>query len=115
MASLKTIHPELMPYAQYIYDVARLSGLAPNITSVYRDSAQQAGLYRDWIAGRSRFPAAPPGNSMHEKRLAFDMTVNDFSFLTDLGQIWKGFGPNFRWGGDFKKPRPDPIHFDYKP
>jgi hypothetical protein len=64
-------------------------------------------LYRRFLAGQSRFPAAPPGNSAHELGLAFDLWVNDESQLTDLGQVWESYFQGV-WGGHFH----DPIHFE---
>jgi len=63
-------------------------------------------LYRRFLAGQSRFPAAPPGRSTHELGLAFDLWINDESQLSDLGQVWEQMGGT--WGGHFR----DPIHFE---
>lgn len=76
------------------------------VTSGYRSYALQARLYRRWLQGASPFPAAPPGNSMHELGRAFDLGGLDASELAQLGAIWESWGG--RWGGRFG----DPIHFE---
>src|SRR6266567_2178500 len=43
------------------------------VTSTYRTRAMQARLYRRALAGHSLYPAAPPGQSMHELGRAFDL------------------------------------------
>lgn len=101
---ISELEPWLQPYAQYILDVAELNGLQPVITSTYRSYESQARLYQNYLAGRSRFPAAPPGRSLHEYRRAWDMVVTPRSALHDLGALWTSMGG--RWGGTA-----DPIHF----
>ena len=60
-------------------------------------------------------------HSLHIDRLAIDLNffmngvlVTDGSKLFDVGNWWKGLGPNYRWGGDFKT-RPDGNHFSITP
>jgi hypothetical protein len=76
-----------------------------SITSVYRSRTLQARLYRRRQAGLHPYPVAPPGKSLHEQGLAWDMT-GDPAELRRLGALWKRMGG--RWGGDFR----DPIHFE---
>jgi hypothetical protein len=78
------------------------------LASGVRSVSVQAGLYDDWIHGRSRFPAAAPGTSKHEQGLAFDVGGLNPSQLKKLGQIWESWGG--RWGGRFRAK--DPIHFE---
>jgi len=89
-----------------LVNIAAAAGLSPLVSSARRSHAQQALLYRRFLAGQSRFPAAPPGASAHELGLAFDLWVNDESQLTDLGTVWEQMGGV--WGGHFH----DPIHFE---
>ena len=110
MARLSDLRTDVIPYAKVIHELARLAGLNPVVTSTVRTYARQAELYRKWKAGLSRFPAAKPGTSRHERGVAFDMDVDDEAALTLLGAIWEGFGPKFVWGGRFK----DPIHFEFR-
>lgn len=107
MASgLHSLESWLEPAALQLVNIAAAAGLTPRVASARRSHAQQALLYRRYLAGQSRFPAAPPGNSMHELGLAFDLWVNDETQLADLGQVWEQMGGV--WGGHFK----DPIHFE---
>lgn len=52
-------------------------GFSPHIVSGRRSSAEQLVLYQNFIAGRSRLPAAPPGRSAHEYGLAIDVWAGD--------------------------------------
>lgn len=74
------------------------------VTSVRRSTTRQAQLYRDYLNGKSRYPAAPPGTSYHEFGRAFDLDTSDAE-LARLGRIWESWGGT--WGARFK----DPIHF----
>lgn len=103
---LNTLVAWLQPYAEELVSIAASAGLSPLVSSARRSHAQQALLYRRYLAGQSRFPAAPPGGSTHELGLAFDLHVNDESQLTDLGSVWEQMGGV--WGGHFH----DPIHFE---
>lgn len=74
------------------------------IDNAFRSTAQQASLYRRWIAGdRSIFLAARPGFSMHEFRLAFDIRGRPSSSDVSLARRLR-----MRWGG-----QRDPVHFDF--
>jgi len=108
MASgLGSLQSWIIPAAEWLVHVATLAGLNPRVTSARRSHTQQALLYRRFLAGQSRFPAAPPGSSAHELGLAFDLWVNDESSLADLGEVWEKQAGG-TWGGHFK----DPIHFE---
>lgn len=111
MARLSLLHQSFLPYAQFLHDVAREVGWSPVVTSTLRTRSEQERLYRRFKAGLSRFPAAPPGTSVHESGFAFDMDLLDEGNLRALGELWESFGPGFRWGGRFK----DPVHFEYRP
>jgi hypothetical protein len=108
---LAGLNPSIRPVARRFVEFLRMAGLKPVVRSVYRSTKDQTRLYQRWLAGLSRFPAAPPGRSSHEKRLAFDISVNDPRMLDQAGPIWERLGPGFVWGGRFK----DPIHFEYRP
>lgn len=95
--------PGLRPFA---VELLRLAGPSVTVTSVRRSTRQQRLLYRRYLAGLSRFPAAPPGTSKHERGLAFDLYSPDEALLRELGAIWESWGG--RWGGRFN----DPIHFE---
>jgi hypothetical protein len=103
---LHSLESWLQPYAVQLVNIAAAAGLAPRVASARRSHSQQALLYRRFLAGQSRFPAAPPGNSSHELGLAFDLWINDESQFDDLGTVWEGWGGT--WGGRFR----DPIHFE---
>jgi len=95
----------LSPYADWFVDRLRSAGVRVTVTSVLRTYATQARLYRRYLAGQSRFPAAAPGTSKHEKGLAFDLQLVP-PVYSDAGALWESMGG--RWGGRFR----DPIHFE---
>lgn len=111
MPDLRTLDRRLQPYADHLYRVARERRWAPIITSAYRSSSLQKKLYERYKSGKSRFPAAPPGTSLHEYRLAFDMDLGDERNLAYLGRLWESFGRGFVWGGRFR----DAVHFEFRP
>ena len=103
--SLSTLQPWLQPYAEWLVSAAPYAGArSVRITSVTRSRAQQAALYRRFLAGRSRFPAAPPGRSKHEYGVAWDMVTEPYWVLGTLGGWWKQLGGIW-------SPR-DAIHFE---
>lgn len=83
------------------------------ITSTYRSPRKQAELYNAWISGRSSIPAAPPGQSAHQYRIAFDMARNRDPFTDDLlhelGDVWSSYG------GLYGRHNFDPVHFQAGP
>jgi len=104
--SLDGLEPWLRPYARYLVSLAGYAGArSVRITSVRRSRAAQAALYARYLQGRSRFPAAPPGRSLHEQGIAWDMVTEPYSALWTLGSWWQQMGGT--WGGNS-----DPIHFD---
>lgn len=98
--SLNQLQPWLRPYARAL--VAYFPSL--RITSVYRSYSKQTELYRRYLAGHSRYPAAPPGYSKHQYGLAWDM-IGDDETLRRAGEIWESWGGT--WGG-----HSDNIHFE---
>lgn len=106
---------ELRAPAEWFVQVLEHSGLRPQVTSVRRSTAKQAALYRAYITGKSRLPAAKPGTSKHERGLAFDLVIPSLSRLSvpemtramaPIGELWEAMGG--RWGGRFN----DPVHFE---
>jgi len=75
MASLLTLAASIRPAAASAISFARSQGISIVVTSVRRSRTQQRKLYADYLAGRSKFPAAPPGRSAHEYGLAWDSWV----------------------------------------
>lgn len=103
--SLRSLQPWLQPAAEWLLSVAPYAGARrTRVTSVKRSRALQASLYKRYLAGRSSFPAAPPGRSKHEYGLAWDMVTEPFSALYTLGAWWNQLGG--RWSSS------DPIHFE---
>lgn len=99
----------LVPYATALLSYAQQRGFRPTVTSVYRSRAVQARLYQRYLAGLSPWPAAPPGQSMHEYGWAFDLVVGaggKSAEQTELGRVWESWGG--RWGGRFN----DDVHFE---
>jgi hypothetical protein len=105
VSALSGAVPELaVPGYALILEVER-AGLQARVTSVVRSHAKQAKLYRDFLAGISALPAAPPGQSAHEYGLAFDMLVSPYEYQADVGALWEAWGG--AWGGVA-----DPVHFE---
>lgn len=109
MASLKTLHPDLIPWAEWLLQVGRYYDPKLVVTSARRSSRKQAELYDRYMRGKSTIPAAPPGRSLHEYGLAFDMARSRVDPLADplldyLGALWRSYGGV--WGGNR-----DPVHF----
>ena len=94
----------LLPWFLALVRLAQRMDPSARVTSGRRSRAEQARLYRRYVAGQSRFPAAPPGRSQHEKGRAIDLVARP-DVLRRLGRIWERAG--FTWGG-----RRDPIHFE---
>jgi hypothetical protein len=94
--------PALQPWARALLNATP----GVQLTSTRRSAAQQRALYRRYLAGKSRYPAAPPGHSKHELGLAFDAWHPDERVLAALGKLWESWGGT--WGGRFN----DPIHFE---
>lgn len=101
--SLGSLVPWLRAPAAQLLALPEARGV--RLSSVRRTRGVQAKLYRAYINGRSKYPAAPPGHSTHELGRAFDI-VGSESQLRRLGAIWESWGG--RWGGHFG----DPIHFE---
>ncbi len=92
-SSLKTLQPWLVPYAEWLVWAAPYAGARTvRVTSARRSRAKQALLYRRYLAGQSLFPAAPPGRSLHEYGLAFDIVTEPYWVLDILGAWWKQLG-----------------------
>jgi hypothetical protein len=97
--------PQVRPAARWLVNAARAAGYRVQITSSFRSPAHQADLYRRCASGCT-YPVAPPGHSMHERRVAFDLVVSPESGYAVLGRAWEAIGGT--WGGRFK----DRVHFD---
>ena len=117
MASLRTLDPSMIPLARAFVAALERRGIRVEVTSAGRGLDEQRQLYADYLAGRSRYPAAPPGRSTHGRGIAFDLRLNSKSpgavsaervpwEYALAGRIWESLG--LTWGGRFH----DPIHFD---
>jgi len=109
MADLRTLDSRLAPWAKYLYQIGKYYDGKLVVTSARRSIAKQQRLYDDWKRGISKIPAAPPGRSLHQYGLAFDMARIGINPLGDpllayLGAVWTSWGG--RWGGER-----DPVHF----
>lgn len=112
MADLRTLHPDLVPYARYLFDIGKYYDPLLVVTSSFRSASKQSRLYQAWLSGESQIPAAPPGRSLHGYGLAFDLArigkdPFDDPLLNWLGQVWKS------WGGEYGGSR-DPVHFQVR-
>src|SRR5260370_38741105 len=103
-ARLDLLVPELRDAARALVDAASSAGLQPRVTSTLSRHAEQIRLSRRFLAGAAGFPVAPPGQSAHEYRTAFDMGVSPMAALADVGSTWQ------TWGGGWTPG--DAIHFE---
>jgi len=112
MADLKTLHPQLTPAARWLYALGKQYDPLLVVTSSYRSASKQSKLYAKWQSGESQIPAAPPGRSLHNYGLAFDLARIGKDPFTDpllnwLGQVWEYIGGQY--GG-----QRDPVHFQVR-
>lgn len=98
---ISELAPWFQPWAKWLIANSR----GAQLTSTWRSPQQQLTLYLAARRGESKYPAAPPGHSMHEQRRAFDI-IAPLAELQRLGALWESVGG--RWGGRFG----DPIHFE---
>jgi len=101
------LQPWLRPYADFLLRVAEYNGIPYTVTSVRRSRAAQQALWDRYQSGQSELPAAPPGHSMHELGLAFDVVFGGDYWSPQqkaLGQLWQRMGG--AWGAS-----KDPVHF----
>jgi len=105
--TIETLQPRMRRVAELLLQVApALGATSARVTSAKRSSAQQRKLYSNYLAGKSAYPAAPPGQSKHEQGLAVDIVVEPQSAQAALGRWFQSVGGT--WGGQFN----DPIHFE---
>jgi hypothetical protein len=113
MASLRSLHPGLVPAAQWFVRALERAGINVTITSTRRDLDEQKQLYdcyrrtgcSNCRRGPGCFPAAAPGHGYHGIGVAFDLHLDPPRYR-DAGALWERMGGT--WGGHFG----DPIHFD---
>ena len=98
--SFKGLQPWLRPYAEAL--IQHFRGL--QVTSVYRSKTEQRRLWN--ARHRNPYPVAPPGRSLHEHGLAWDMVGPDH-VLEEAGRVWNS------WGGQWSSK--DRIHFEVRP
>ena len=99
------LHPALRPYFRALVVAAQRYDRSARVTSARRSPSEQARLYRRFMAGKARYPVAPPGKSKHEHGRAIDIVARP-EVLRGLGLAWERLGG--RWGGRFH----DDIHFE---
>ena len=109
MADLNTLDRRLAPWAKYLYDIGKYYDGKLVVTSAFRSAAKQARLYEAYKRRESVIPAAPPGRSLHQYGMAFDLARIGIDPIGDpllawLGEVWTSWGG--QWGG-----ARDPVHF----
>jgi hypothetical protein len=97
---ISDLEPWLVPWARWLLSLWP----SAQVTSTRRTLYEQSQLYAAFLAGASRYPAAPPGQSLHEYGRAFDL-IAEPQVLEQLGRVWTYVGGT--WGG-----AGDPIHFE---
>lgn len=109
MALLKTLAPGFYPYAKQFFDYLHSVDATFVVTSARRTRHEQAKLRQRFLDGKSAIYAAPPGHSMHELGLAFDVARMNQNPLTDevlaqAGSLWQSIGGVWHPS--------DPVHFE---
>lgn len=102
--SLLLLDPALRPLARQLLDDVQELRLDCQVTSTFRSTAEQRSLYRDFLAGKRSLPVAPPGTSLHEYGLAFDLLCPTLDLQRAVGSVAPEYG--LKWGGEA-----DPVHF----
>lgn len=108
MASLRSLEPQAREVAQAFVRFLQSHGVRVTVTSTRRSMSEQQRLWDRYKAGLSKYPAAPPGRSMHGAGIAFDLHL-DPPLYEAAGIAWERAG--YTWGGRFN----DEIHFDLRP
>ena len=98
---LSGLHPEVRRRVQLALDFARSQRVPVTVTSTFRSLGQQRKLYAAFQAGRSQFPANPPGQSGHNYGLAWDSVVPE-AYIGWWGRVREAVG--------FRVPANDWIH-----
>lgn len=100
MTALDGLQRWLQPHARELVRLfPRLT-----VTSVYRSRTEQLRLWNN--RKYNPYPVAPPGQSLHEYGLAFDM-VGPRELLYEAGRVWNAAGGH--WSSK------DEIHFEVRP
>jgi hypothetical protein len=99
---LSALQPWLQPWAAEL--IRRAAPYGAIVTSTWRSAAQQAQLYQAHQICQCGYPAAAPGQSLHQLGRAFDVAGSAW-LLEAMGELWTSWGGG--WGADA-----DPIHFD---
>jgi hypothetical protein len=81
-----------------------ITGKTVPVTSAVRSAEEQQRLYDDYKAGRSKFPAAPPGKSKHALGTAVDIDSSTANAMAQKGILAKyGLGQTVA---------NDPVHIE---
>lgn len=81
-----------------------ITGKTVTVTSAVRSAEEQQRLYDDYKAGRSKFPAAPPGRSKHALGTAVDINSATANEMAQKGLLAK-----YGLGQPIKN---DPVHIE---
>ena len=81
-----------------------MTGKPVVVTSAVRTPEEQQKLYNDYISGKSKYPAAAPGKSKHDRGMAVDVDSSIANQLDSMGLLAKnGLG---------RPVRGDPVHIE---
>lgn len=81
-----------------------ITGKPVMVTSAVRSKEEQQRLYEDYVSGKSKYPAAPPGKSKHGQGTAVDI---DSSTANEMAQ--KGILAKYGLGQTVAR---DPVHIE---
>ncbi len=106
-ASLRGLTEPFKSTVELLLSDLRSSGVRFHVTSGRRTRAEQTRLYTEFLSGRSRLPAAPPGSSLHELGLAVDLVFESVPEWLAVAEVAPLYGLLWR--------RSDPVHFELAP
>lgn len=86
-------------------------GIKVDFTQAFRTTEKQASLAND----PSAITPAPPGTSLHEAGFAVDVAWSRIPPQLRPIVVANAQAAGLTWGGNFKHPRPDPVHFQRDP
>lgn len=101
LAKLQGLNENVRAGARWCLFWADYYDVPVTVTSGFRSWEQQQKLYNDYLEGRSKYPANPPGESAHNVGLAWDSVVPDWA---------QGWWNDVRRAAGFYVPANDVIH-----
>lgn len=106
--SLLSLEPSTRASYRRALAQLRTQGVHVITTSTRRTKNEQRVLFRKFVTGQSKFPAALPGSSTHEIGIAIDLVPETPGTLPTIASVMAIHG--FKWAE-----ARDCVHFTYRP